>query len=62
MTYAQLQKTSKKKVKNLIWRLREVADMLEKDGAKVLPHLCDTDDNPGQFLRDAMIECHIYDL
>ena len=59
MSFASLQKTPQKKVDNLIRCLREVADMLEDSGAKVLPHLCDTDQNPGQRLREAMEECHI---
>jgi len=59
MTYDELQKLPKKKVNNLIACLHEVAAMLEEDGARVLPHLCDTDDNAGQRLRDAMFECHI---
>jgi hypothetical protein len=59
MTYEQLQKTPQKNVENLIRSLREVADMLEESGAKVLPHLCDSDQNAGQRLRDAMRDCHI---
>jgi hypothetical protein len=61
MTYEQLQKTPQKKVDVLVRSLREVADLLEQDGAKVLPHLCDTDQNAGQRLRDAMRECHIHE-
>lgn len=35
---------------------RAVMDMLEEDGPKAVPHLIDTDDNPGEFLRVAIEE------
>jgi len=59
MTFEQLQKTPQKKVDHLILCLKEVTRMLEESGAKILPHLCDTDQNAGQMLRDAMEGCHI---
>jgi hypothetical protein len=31
---------------------KRVMDMLEEHGPSVVPHLIDTDDNPGQFLRE----------
>lgn len=32
----------------------EVMQLLEKHGPGIVPHLMDTDDNAGQFLRDAL--------
>lgn len=62
MTYDQLQKTDKKKIERLKSALKETLQLLEEDGAKVLPHLCDSDENPGSRLRQAMVECHIYKM
>lgn len=33
-----------------------VMTMIEQDGENIIPHLIDSDDNPGQFLRDLLIE------
>jgi hypothetical protein len=35
---------------------RAVMGLLEKHGPSIVPHLLDTDDNPGQRLREAMGE------
>lgn len=33
---------------------REVMSYLEKYGSSIVPHLLDTDENPGERLRDAL--------
>jgi hypothetical protein len=35
---------------------RRVSDLLTAHGASIVPHLMDTDDNPGQELRNALDE------
>ena len=38
----------------LALKAKVVMEMLEEHGPKVVPHLIDTDDNPGQYLRNAI--------
>ena len=38
----------------LALKTKVVMEMLEEHGPKVVPHLIDTDDNPGQYLRNAI--------
>ena len=33
---------------------KEVMELLERHGEQVVPHLLDSDDNAGQFLREAI--------
>ena len=35
---------------------KEVMDLLQEYGAEIVPHLIDTDENPGQRLREALQE------
>lgn len=39
---------------DLLEAAKEVMECLEKHGASIVPHLLDSDDNPGQRLRDAI--------
>lgn len=35
---------------------KDVMELLQRDGAKIVPHLLDTDENAGQRLRDVLEE------
>ena len=45
---------SREAVAALVTQASAVMSLLEKHGGGIVPHLLDTDDNPGEFLRAAL--------
>ena len=45
---------SREAVAGLVTQASAVMSLLEKHGGGIVPHLLDTDDNPGEFLRAAL--------